>query len=65
MKLFSRRRREPMLIEDGIAYCPNRSARRALGEAQRWEHGEIELYAYVPYTTKDTRNDGGSERCVF
>ena len=62
MRLFPLRRREPMLIEDGVAYYPNRSARRALREVERAERGEIELEPYVPYTERKTRKDEDSER---
>ena len=51
-----------MKIEGGVAYYPNRSARRALREVERAERGEIELEKYVPYTSKNTR---GEEKPVY
>ncbi len=52
---FRHRHEEPMKIEGGVAYYPNRSAIRALKEVERAERGEIELEEYVPYTSKKTK----------
>lgn len=42
-----------MKVEGGVAYYPNRSARRALREVERAERGEIELEEYVPLASKN------------
>ena len=49
------RHEEPMKIEGGVAYYPNRSARRALREVERAERGEIELEEYVPLSSRNIR----------
>ncbi len=52
---FKHRHEKPMKIEGGVAYYPNRSARRALREVERAERGEIELEEYVPLASGNIR----------
>lgn len=54
---FRHRHQEPMKIEGGVAYYPNRSAIRAIREVERAERGEIELEEYVPYSSRNAEND--------
>ena len=61
---FRHHHQEPMKIEGGVAYYPNRSAIRAIKEVERAERGEIELEEYVPYSSRNAEDDHGHRTAI-